>query len=269
MNKKRPASIDASLFQNNNQSTPHKVNSEVIPYLGREHIGIKSGLADVVIIQTHRHSAQLVISPHARFVTVAYRISSVRHERRIAQQEGRRTAGLVGREVVIAHQLELRFQRPGAQANASGNPNPSPQLDRFITLIFDLQRSRRTFLTVTIDFHSAVTRRQTWLDQQLWVDPVGVTANQIQAQQVAVVVSLGAGAGDVALAFVVVEAVSQAGVNEVVTLLKAAVQGECVAVDFGLVAALPLTSVLMKLYARPRVSWSLSLPSAPTAMPRL
>jgi len=73
LNKKRPASIDASLFQNNNQSTPHKVNSEVIPYLGREHIGIKSGLADVVIIQTHRHSAQLVISPHARFVTVAYR----------------------------------------------------------------------------------------------------------------------------------------------------------------------------------------------------
>ena len=69
---------------------------------------------------------------------------------------------------------------------------------------------------------------------------VGVTAHQVHAEQVAVVVGLGFGVTDVALAVVVVHAVRQRSVNEVIALLKTAVQRESVAVDFSLAARLAI-----------------------------
>uniref|UniRef100_A0A1I8ACI2 NAD-specific glutamate dehydrogenase n=1 Tax=Steinernema glaseri TaxID=37863 RepID=A0A1I8ACI2_9BILA len=119
----------------------------------------------------------------------------------------------------------------------AGNAQACAQLDGLVALVFDLQCSRRTLLAVTVDVHQAVARCNARLDQHLRVDVIGVATHHVQAQQVAVVIGLGRGAGNLAFAVVVVQAIAQAGIDEVVTLLEAAVQREGVAVHLGLVAA--------------------------------
>lgn len=66
---------------------------------------------------------------------------------------------------------------------------------------------------------------------------IGVATDDVGSQDLAVIVTLGRGAGDATLALVVVEAIAQVGVDEVVALFEAAVQGEGIATDIGGVAA--------------------------------
>ena len=67
--------------------------------------------------------------------------------------------------------------------------------------------------------------RQARLDQHVRSNAVGVASCQVQTQQVAVVIGFGAAARDVSLALVAVQAIGQAGVDKVVVLGEAAVQG--------------------------------------------